>query len=1605
MGLGTVLARYRADSDNTKELGSRFEELMRRYILTDPQYSDIVEWVVLWSDFFARRDFGNQDTGIDLVAKTVDGEYWAIQCKCYAEGHQVTKSDVDTFLSISGKRFHEMDGTETQFSARIIFTTTNSWSSHAIDSQEGQIIPVTLIGLKDLNEAQVDWDLIDDGIEGSEARLKKHELMPHQSDALAAATDYYKDNDRGKMIMACGTGKTFTSLRIAESLVPGNGCVLFLAPSISLVGQTLREWTSNTVRSIKPICVCSDTYVSKKKREDDVGETVDNLAMPATTDPNRILKYRDGSKLTVVFSTYQSIDAVMDAQKLGFPEFDLIICDEAHRTTGVTLADSDESAFVKVHSNDNISGRKRLYMTATPRIYGVKGKEKAKDASAVICSMDDEALYGKEFYHISFGQAVEKELLTDYKVMILSLRGSEMPASVTSRWSKTEKEIDADMDTLIWGCLNALGKNMAYDKTLKNTDPGNMKSAVMFARTIKRSKDIAERFNELAALPEAPVHAEVMHIDGSMNAMERDDLMTWLKQGDEEDCHALSNVRCLCEGVDVPALDAVMFMDSKGSLVDVVQSVGRVMRRAPGKKYGYIIIPILIPGDEDAESALDDNDRYKVVWQVLRALRSHDERLDAEINTFLLRKSNIGGHIHAAKIIPVDRSRPKDNDNDELEQLYKGQYCLDDFTGNLFARLVLKVGDREYIENWAKDVAKVMPDLMERLKQICTGDYYDDDVFDTRFKQYHSALMMCVNENVSEEQAISMLAQQIVTKPIFERLFGNEGFVLDNSVSHTIDGMLKEIDAKKGLEDIDDRLKEFYASVERTLSRIDTVNGKQKVITALYEKFFKNAFPKDQAINGVVYTPIEIVDFIIHSAVEVLKQEFGRDINDEGVNVLDPFTGTGTFIARLMESGLITKENLERKYRKELFANEITLLAYYIAAVNIENTYSRITGSESYVPFENILLTDTFNIEEICRRFGSASQDNLIENSYFRKNRAIIRKENDTPITLIIGNPPYGATQKSGNDDAKKRRYLNGIDSRIYSTYLNPELMSSHKMPNSVYDNYIRAFRWATDRLRGEDGIVAFVTPNGWMTGSAFEGFRKTIESEFSSIYVLNLRGDQNGADWKEQGEKVFGQGSKVGIAITLLVKRNASSGKATIHYYAVDDYLKRQEKFDVLDSGYSFTRLDSSGKMNILHPKENGDWIVQRSTVFPTLLPLAGDTHKKFEDHNEQTLFTGYSRGIGTSRDTWMYNYSKNSLIRNMDTFIQEYNNQTTNGEIEYIPEKIKWSYWLEDRSKKHQLMHFDKNAVVIAKYRPFTSVFYYSNDKICNSPANMPRIYPNGAENLTICVAGVGVKKDFSCLMTNTHTDVQLMQNGQCFPLYWYDVNPERKSKQSSIADFGVDLQSNGMVRHDGISDWALEQARSKYGNDVTKEDIFYYIYGYLHSPDYRYAFVDDLKLSLPRIGFVDNPDDFKRFMEAGRMLAEIHLNYESAPPCEGVLINGRSDIEAFLSNESLLKVSKMKLDPAGRKLVYNEHITIENIPEEAFRYIVNGRSALGWIVDQYQISKDKESGIVNDPNEYAGSTYILNLVLSVITVSVETVKIQESLPRLDFSDGDDA
>ncbi|NCA74347.1 MAG: DEAD/DEAH box helicase [Gammaproteobacteria bacterium] len=1602
MQFDDIIRKYRSESLSKHGVGSKFEELMARYFMTDPTYAQQLEWTKTWMNFPYRKDFGGSDTGIDLVAKTVTGEYWAIQCKCYDEDHRVTKSDMDTFLATSGRRFRDETGEERSFSYRVVVATTDNWGLNATEVTLGQTIPVTMIGLRVLNEAAVKWEEIEEGVHGPSARSEKHRLRPHQEEALRNAVEHYSRNDRGKMIMACGTGKTFTSLRIAEALVREGrtsdkcGCVLVLAPSIALVGQTLREWMSNAEEVLNPICVCSDPTVSRRRSEDDIGETVEDLGMPATTDAGRIaFQHMTGNGTTVVFSTYQSIDSVIAAQRSGLPEFDLVVCDEAHRTTGVIIDGEDESNFTKVHSNDNIRAKKRLYMTATPRLYGVKGKEDAKKASVVLCSMDDESIYGDEFYSISFGKAVELNLLSDYKVLILTTAASDVPEIVKRHWTDGGKEIDVDTDCKIWGCLNALAKNVAYDSTLTAVDPGAMRSAVSFCRTISVSKKLTERFNEIGQGPTSPLKVKMAHIDGGMNAMMRDRLLTWLEK-DSGECHILSNVRCLSEGVDVPALDAVMFMDAKGSLVDVVQSVGRVMRKAEGKQYGYIIIPIVVPEEEDPEDALDDNDRYKVVWQVLRALRSHDERLDAEINTFQYKKSKSSGHIQIG--------HPYGGDNGDIDTpLLGGQYTMDDFGGALLARLVLKVGDRDYIENWARDVAKVMPALMDRLTQICSHEERGYRQYKPAFNRYLKGLRSCVNDNVSEQDAINMLAQQIVTKPIFEKLFGGDGFVMHNPVSKTIDEMLGEIDAKKGLKDIDGQLQGFYGKVETTLSQVETADGKQEVITALYEKFFKNAFPKDQAINGVVYTPIEIVDFITRSASDVLKQEFGIDINDENVNILDPFTGTGTFIARMIESDIITKENLERKYRNELFANEITLLAYYIATVNIENAYARATGSESYVPFENILLTDTFNIEEICRRGSAADQRTITGEEYFVRNKKLIRKENGTPITLILGNPPYGANQKSANDDAKKRKYETGVDKKINETYLDESLFYDRKgNVNSVYDNYIRAFRWSTDRIGDRDGAIAFVTPNGWLTGSAFEGFRKTVEKEFSKIFIFDLRGDQNSGSWRQEGEKIFGQGSKVGIAITLLVKRRDYRGKARIHYFKTPDYAKRTDKSNLLKDLRSFVEMAKKKKLETIEPKPNGDWLVERNEVFNTLIPLAGDTSKKFDKHNENTIFVGYSRGYGTSSDAWSYNYSKEKVLYNMQRLFNEYNDQVANGEQNFDPLKISWTTRLKAQYNNKKKIVFKPEKIVKAVYRPFVGRFLYSDEEISNDGVfQITKFFPKpDSENLLICVSGIGVKKDFSCLMTDCMTDLNIVVASQCFPLYWYEDRSDIRTKNKQSPLFG---EAAPHICHDGVSDYALKNARSRYGPGITKEDIFYYVYGYLHSPEYRKAFSEDLKLSLPKIDFVDSSEDFKRFVQAGRDLADLHLNYEDVEAPRTVKLSGDLSIEDAIGNPDICRVNKMKLIPEERKLIYNQYITVENIPEEAFEYMVNGRSALGWIVDQYQYSVDKYSRIVSDPNEYAGSTYILKLVLSVMGVSAKTAEIVERLPKLDFETGD--
>ena len=1622
MRFNDVLEKYRKVAFSERDKGDRFERLMQAYLKTDPKYAYLFKAVWLWNEFPGRLDLGGGDTGIDLVALTNDGDYWAIQCKCYQESATIDKPAVDSFLSTSSREFKNEDLQTSRFAQRMWISTTNKWGTNAEGAIKNQNPPVTRLNLYDLQEASVDWEKLDEGLSGEASRSPKKTLRPHQKEALERAHDYFKGADRGKLIMACGTGKTFNSLRIAENETDGKGFVLFLVPSISLLGQTLREWSADANEPINAICICSDPQVSKKRSRDEDSDltSVVDLALPASTNVHDIVRqfrYISDSPsaqrgMTVVFSTYQSIEVIARAQKellksgTKFGVFDLIICDEAHRTTGVTLSDEDESAFTKVHDDDFIKSKKRLYMTATPRLYSDDIKSKAAQADAVLCSMDDASLYGEEIYRIGFGEAVERDLLTDYKVLILTLSENDVPPAIQKMIADKESEINTDDASKLIGCINALSKQILGDEgILESSDPDPMRRAVAFCQTIAVSKKITATFNTateayIDSLPEENkkqmVSVASKHIDGTMTAPHRDELLGWLKaDNDNDECRVLTNVRCLSEGVDVPSLDSVLFLSARNSQVDVVQSVGRVMRKAPGKKYGYIIIPVVVPANVEADKALDDNERYKVVWTVLNALRAHDDRFNATVNKIELNrnKPTIIGVVGPKVSWPDGEPVVVDGDdrtgaNQEIARQLSLQF--EALQSVVFARMVQKVGDRRYWEQWAKNVAEIAERQVERINRLIR----EEGTHQKAFESFLTGLQKNINPSVTQQEAVEMLSQHIITKPVFDALFEGYSFVQNNPISVSMQTMLDLLEAQ-AIEKDTVTLTKFYESVKMRASGIDNADGKQRIIIELYDKFFKTAFPKMVEKLGIVYTPVELVDFMLHSVDDVLRQEFGRGLTDENVHLLDPFTGTGTFVTRLLQSGLIEKKDLVRKYTQELHANEIVLLAYYIAAVNIENAFhDALSSAGGYESFEGICLTDTFQLGE-----NEAGEALLSE--VFPQNSERVQRQKKAPLRVILGNPPYSIGQKSANDNAQNQSYLK-LDARIESTYARE---SNAGLNKSLYDAYIKAFRWASDRLDPEHGgIICFVSNGAWLDGNSQDGFRKCLEREFSSIYVFNLRGNarSQGELRRKEAGNVFGSGSRTPIAITVLVKNpEKSSEGATIRYHDIGDYLSQKEKLAIVKKFGSVASSDMNWRT--LQPNEQGDWLNQRNDVFETFIPLAPE--KKF-DATSESVFTAYSLGLGTNRDAWCYNSSQDELYANIERSLVFYNEQRhafhvsrlrePNLEVEkfisYDSTKLSWTDSIIRDLRKNMEYRPNPESVTIGMYRPFFKQRLYFSRELNHRVYQQNKLFPNAElPNRVICLAGVSASKPFSTVITESIPNLDFVEKTQCFPLYYYE---ERDVQSPSLFD---STGSTEYVRRDSVSDFILKRGQKQYGKSVTKEDIFYYVYGFLHSPAYREAYANDLKKMLPRIPLVDDVRDFWRFSKAGRALADLHINYESVPAYAGVTVTG--------AEIGFYAVEKMRFPHKEQKdtILFNSKITISSIPPEAYEYVVNGKSAIEWIMERYQVTVHKDSGIKNDPNDWAievgNPRYILDLLLSVVNVSVQTVAIVRGLPDVSF------
>lgn len=1638
MGIHDILEKFRQTAVTERQKGALFEKLMQRWLLSDPRYCNLLKEVWLWEEFPQRTEFGGKDTGIDLVARTDEGNYWAIQCKFYDSTATIDKPAVDSFLSTSSKTFTDNATLKkVGFVHRLWISTTDHWGPNAIQAIQNQTIPVSRIGVNDLAISPVNWEELVGGKQGLEARVGGKQPMEHQLIAISKAAEYYKTHRRGKLIMACGTGKTYTSLKLVENQLNGKGLVLFMVPSIALLGQTLNAWCtdSDPNRPIKGICICSDNKANQKinKNADDSSDSAIDLALPASTNPNTIAKqllaYKDYDGLVVVFSTYQSIDVIHEAQDMvwnqteqTYGDFDFIVCDEAHRTTGVILKDKEESHFTKIHDDDYILGKYRLYMTATPRLYGESAKVKASEKDCVLCSMDDPEIYGEEFYRVNFSYAVQHGLLTDYKVLVLTVNEKDVPDGLRADLEDpTKKELNFDDTTKLIGVINGLAKRVKGDggKTWE-IDPRKMKRAVAFCSEIGRVDKPGSSKNVAAILPdisqqyynsqtpedqEKSVIIDAKHIDGSMDTLERNERLNWLREEPEENvCKVVTNVRCLSEGVDVPALDAVLFLSAKNSQVDVVQSVGRIMRNfhkgeADEKKYGYIIIPIVVPSDVKPEDALNNSKTFEVVWSILNALRSHDDNFNAEVNKIALNKNKDSKVIIGGAGIGMDSFTNDPNDERDAKLLSNEDVAkqlelqFGELQQGIYAKLVEKCGDRLYWENWAKEVGEVAKKFITRITQMVLKEGVHKEEFDNFLK----GLQKNINDSIDGPQAIEMLAQHLITKPVFDALFSEYQFVKNNPVSISMERMIKLLEDKGLTKDLE-VLDKFYDSVKQNVSDIDNLEGKQSIIKNLYEKFFKGAFPLTVEKLGIVYTPVECVDFIIRSVNDILKQEFDTSLTEENVHILDPFTGTGTFITRLLQSGLIKKEDMERKYRNEIHCNEIVLLAYYIADVNIESVFHDLTQRKDYLLYDGICLTDTFQLNE--------TGDNDIFSQLFPENSERLNKQKKAPVRVVIGNPPYSARQKNANDNAKNLKYLK-LDERIANTYAKHTDVTNL---NSLYDSYIRAFRWASDRISTmeEGGIVAYITNSGWLDKNTFTGFRKTLENEFSSIYVLNLKGSSRGTDRetsKKEGQNVFD--IQTGVAITILAKKKEEKkAPAIIHYRDIGDYLDRKEKLGLLKKWKSIKNIE----WEIIKPNKKLDWINQRNSNFDNLI-LIGEKDKQ---KNKYTFFEPYySCGLKTQRDLWCYNSSKKEVERINKESIEYYNQQReflSKGiitDIDYSTQKISWTRGCISDLRNQKPYKFNEGTIVEACYRPFfkQNLFYYK--PLNEMTYQIPKLYPdNRMENISICICGMGGSKPFSCLATKVIPDLNILNAGaQCFPLYWYeDRGVQKGGKQLYL--FNTEDTNDQYIRHDGVSDWILKEVRSRYGNakNITKEHIFYYVYGLLHSEEYRTRFADDLRKSLPRIPIVEKVEDFMAFYKAGKALAELHLNYEKVEPCPGVTVEEtgtKQDEYAYYAVEKMRFPTGMKAKDKPNTILYNGHIVINNIPQVAYDYVVNGKSAIEWIMERYAVTIDKESQIKNDPNDWSREhekpRYILDLLLSVINVSVQTVAIVKSLPAL--------
>ena len=1519
-----LLDKIRRETEgNTSKRGTRFEILMKQFFETDSIWKNQFKKVQMWKDYSGMD--GDIDKGIDLVGTDYDGSECAIQCKCWNDDATLDLKDVST-------TYADKDRYEKINRVVIVFTGKNL-TRHAAThfSDTG----TTVLMKDDLRESPINWD--EDELKYV---VKPKTPRPHQVEATNNVLEKFKQHDRGQLIMACGTGKTLVSLHIGERGVGTGGLILYVVPSIYLIPQAMREWSDNCSIKHQYMAVCSD-----KTAGNDANGSITEVPVEPSTNVDKLKKKlltRRNDTLCIIFSTYNSLPVVKEAVN---EQFDMILFDEAHKT-----ASSRDSYYTMGHSDENIAASKRLYMTATPRTYS----ETAKQKNVNVNSMDDEDVYGPVFYKLRFSEARDMGILVPFKITMAEVSEGQLYEDIKAAG---EESPDALNDlTKMYGAWQGINYPDGKDKP-----PKLLQRVIVFHNTVNKSKIFAgEKKSKLAfgqlvekskkIYADMSGNVEIKHIDADTRSSSRGMALDWLRKSDDkpDTCRILTNAKCLQEGVDVPALDGIIFMDPRRSGIDIIQSIGRVMRKPKGvkKKAGYVILPIPVPTGDDAMKAFENTRRYGPVRDVLKAIVAHDDELMALIN-----QTNLVSPSGQTNWIP-----------EALEEALAKMLAVNIGSIPEYVKsIVLDLRDVSYYSSYGIKLGKAS----KRIEVMIYSKIDHEPEISKRIDMLHEDLRAVVGETLTRDDVVKTLSQHIVLYRVFNMLFP-DGF--NNPISHAMESAMSGLNLDAELEEF----KTFYSDVEYDIRLIKTPEERQEFIKKIYDSFLRGADKKGANKHGVVYTPIEIVDFIIHSINHVLKTSFNTSFADPNtsIKVLDPFTGAGTFIARLLEAGIIPHDKLYENYKHNIYANELILLAYYVASVNIEATYQSLMRGHRYVPFDGISFTDTFNQNpqyrlDVKHRKTVQKLDGSFKDAHER-----VQSQRWAHLHIIIGNPPYSSGQTSADEDNPNTSHPE-IEERIKMTYASK--IPHIKQKKSLFNSYIKALRWASDRI-GNSGIIGFVTPSGWITGNVEAGIRDCIKEEFTDVWCFDLRG-QKGVS--HDGRNIFEYkgssvgGTTVGVAISILVK-NPKKPKHEIHYAKLDtsDYSGDEKRNRVKQFG-SITGISD---WEVIPDNPYNDWVNRRGVAdkeFHNHMPMGNSKEKKSSTDNG--IFNMQTVGVSTARDDWVYNTSTKELSTNMKKHIDYYNNSNLD-DFKTNPAQAKKSDFSIERMKRFgKKIRFDNQQIRMSLFRPFYKQRFYYEHIFISRPQAIPRCFPfNNSENLVIIVPNK-IKSNFSAFITDIAPDFHSIGTSQCFPIYMYDKSGKR---------------------HDNITDYAVKTFRQHYNNDtITRDDIFYYTYGLLHHQGYRDKYQASLVRGLP---YIPLAPDFKAFSKSGKRLSKLHLEYENGTRYNlGNPLNPIPDSPKSIQFGSKHNTSDgPKTVPDFSTLYVNGIKIYDNIPD--VQYVVNERTPIRWFEGRYKFKTYKGSGNTNYPLEDVRGEDVRAIIERLVYVGVKSDEIIGGLPK---------